>query len=169
MGSETVPLCAGPGGEEVPPVFIDRSGLKASLQEQYTRNSKGTLSLVLEQVLSASPCTAARVPSCVRSCSAKLEPVSLPWLIRRVCHCRQCCWVMQCRQVPAQPNGKAGCQLLQPPGCLMAVFCAANRWQPWTRAAARPQSAPGWCRHRRAAPWTPAARPPRCPTTQRTA
>lgn len=29
---------------------IDRSGLKASLQEQYTRNSKGTLSLVVEQV-----------------------------------------------------------------------------------------------------------------------
>jgi hypothetical protein len=38
----------------VPPVFIDRSGLKASLQEQYTRNSKGTISLVLEQVLPVS-------------------------------------------------------------------------------------------------------------------
>ena len=49
-GFHTAPLCAGPGGEEVPPVFIDRSGLRASLQEQYTRNSKGTLSLVLEQV-----------------------------------------------------------------------------------------------------------------------
>lgn len=31
-------------------MFIDRSGLKVSLQEQYTRHSKGALSLVLEQV-----------------------------------------------------------------------------------------------------------------------
>ncbi len=46
---------AGPGGEEVPSVFIDRTGVKLSVQEQYSRNSKGTLSLVVEQVARARP------------------------------------------------------------------------------------------------------------------
>lgn len=36
--------------EEVPPVFVDRTGAKLTLSESYSRNSKGSLSLVLEQV-----------------------------------------------------------------------------------------------------------------------
>lgn len=40
----------GSGDEEVPSVFIDRSGAKLSLSEQYTRNSKGTFSFVVERV-----------------------------------------------------------------------------------------------------------------------
>lgn len=48
---------AGPGGEEVPPVFVDRGGVKVALQETYSRNSKGSLGLVLERVcdLTTSP------------------------------------------------------------------------------------------------------------------
>ncbi|KAK9809832.1 hypothetical protein WJX72_000025 [[Myrmecia] bisecta] len=40
----------GPNGEEVPPVWIDRSGAKIGVSEQYSRNSKGSLGIVLEQV-----------------------------------------------------------------------------------------------------------------------
>ena len=40
----------GPGGEEVPPVWVDRAGAKIALQETYSRNSKGSLGLVLERV-----------------------------------------------------------------------------------------------------------------------
>lgn len=40
----------GPGGEEVPPVWVDRGGAKIALQESYSRNSKGSLGIVLERV-----------------------------------------------------------------------------------------------------------------------
>jgi hypothetical protein len=40
---------AGPNGEDVPPIFIDRAGAKIGLVEQHSRNSKASLSLVLEQ------------------------------------------------------------------------------------------------------------------------
>lgn len=36
--------------EEVPPIFVDRTGAKITVSESYSRNSKGSLSLVLEQV-----------------------------------------------------------------------------------------------------------------------
>jgi hypothetical protein len=38
--------CAGSGEE----VFVDRSGAKIAIQELYSRNSKGSLGLVIEQV-----------------------------------------------------------------------------------------------------------------------
>lgn len=41
---------SGSGDEEVPSVFIDRSGAKLSVSERYSRNSRGTLSAVVEQV-----------------------------------------------------------------------------------------------------------------------
>ena len=41
---------AGPNGEDVPPIFIDRAGAKVGLIEQHSRNSKASLNLVLEQV-----------------------------------------------------------------------------------------------------------------------
>ncbi|BDA41547.1 Protein TOC75, chloroplastic [Coccomyxa sp. Obi] len=40
----------GPNGEDVPPVFIDRAGAKVGLIEQHSRNSKASLSVVMEQV-----------------------------------------------------------------------------------------------------------------------
>ena len=40
---------AGPSGEDMPPIFIDRAGAKIGLVEQHSRNSKASLSLVLEQ------------------------------------------------------------------------------------------------------------------------
>lgn len=42
---------AGANGEEVPPVFIDRAGAKVGLIEQHSRNSKASLSMVMEQVI----------------------------------------------------------------------------------------------------------------------
>lgn len=41
---------AGPGGEEVPAVWVDRTGAKAGVTEQYSRNSRGSLALVAQQV-----------------------------------------------------------------------------------------------------------------------
>ena len=41
---------AGPAGEEVPAIFVDRAGAKVALQQQYTRNSKGSLGLVLQRI-----------------------------------------------------------------------------------------------------------------------
>ncbi len=43
-------VTAGPSGEDVPPVFIDRAGAKVGLIEQHSRNSKASLSVVMEQV-----------------------------------------------------------------------------------------------------------------------
>ncbi len=43
-------LPAASGGEEVPPVWVDRAGAKVGITETYTRNSKGSLGLVVEEV-----------------------------------------------------------------------------------------------------------------------
>ena len=40
----------GPSGEEVPAVWVDRMGAKVGITEQYSRASKGTLSLVAQQI-----------------------------------------------------------------------------------------------------------------------
>lgn len=55
---------AGPGGEEVPPVFVDRGGVKIALQETYSRNSKGSLGLVLERVTSPPLLSCPSIPAC---------------------------------------------------------------------------------------------------------
>jgi len=51
---------AGPSGEEVPPVWVDRTGAKVAISEQYSRNSRGSLGLVLQEVVtrdeSGAPC-----------------------------------------------------------------------------------------------------------------
>lgn len=51
----------GPGGEEVPAVWVDRTGAKVGITEQYSRNSKGTLALVAQEITSrdetGAPCT----------------------------------------------------------------------------------------------------------------
>lgn len=39
---------AGPSGEEVPAVWVDRTGVKVGVTEQYSRNSKGSLALVAQ-------------------------------------------------------------------------------------------------------------------------
>lgn len=41
---------AGSDGSEVPSIFIDRVGAKLGIEETYSRNSKGSLSLVLQRV-----------------------------------------------------------------------------------------------------------------------
>ena len=41
----------GPAGDEVPPVWVDRTGAKVAISEQYTRNSRGSLGLVLQEVV----------------------------------------------------------------------------------------------------------------------
>jgi hypothetical protein len=40
----------GPAGDEVPSIWIDRTGAKVSLSETYTRNSSGSIGLVAQQV-----------------------------------------------------------------------------------------------------------------------
>lgn len=40
----------GPGGDEVPAVWVDRMGGKVSVHETYSRNSKGTMGVVFEEV-----------------------------------------------------------------------------------------------------------------------
>ncbi|CAL9184843.1 unnamed protein product [Musa hybrid cultivar] len=40
----------GPGADEVPPVWIDRAGFKANITENYTRQSKFTYGLVMEEI-----------------------------------------------------------------------------------------------------------------------
>ncbi|XP_008803105.2 protein TOC75-3, chloroplastic-like [Phoenix dactylifera] len=40
----------GPGADEVPPVWIDRVGLKANITEAFTRQSKFTYGLVMEEI-----------------------------------------------------------------------------------------------------------------------
>ncbi|ERN07972.1 protein TOC75-3, chloroplastic [Amborella trichopoda] len=40
----------GPGMEEVPPIWVDRSGFKANIMENFTRQSKFTYGLVLEEI-----------------------------------------------------------------------------------------------------------------------
>ncbi|WOL01990.1 hypothetical protein Cni_G10709 [Canna indica] len=40
----------GPGSDEVPPVWIDRTGLKANITESFTRQSKFTYGLVVEEI-----------------------------------------------------------------------------------------------------------------------
>jgi hypothetical protein len=42
------PSVTGPGGEEVPAVWVDRTGIKVGITEEYSRNSKGTLALVAQ-------------------------------------------------------------------------------------------------------------------------
>ena len=69
----TIMPSAGPGGEEVPPVLIDRSGVKLAVQEQYSRNSKGTFGLVLEQV----PCPTHLFTPCRLCVTAQAE--TFPW------------------------------------------------------------------------------------------
>ena len=58
--------CAGPNGEDVPPIFIDRAGAKVGLIEQHSRSSKASLNLVLEQVR-------------MQHCIDQLEPVVPIW------------------------------------------------------------------------------------------
>lgn len=41
---------AGPFGEEVPPIMVNRSGAKIALQQQYNNHSRGSLGLVLEEI-----------------------------------------------------------------------------------------------------------------------
>ena len=43
-------LGSGSDGAEVPPIYIDRVGAKVGLEDTYSRNSKGSLNLVLQQV-----------------------------------------------------------------------------------------------------------------------
>ncbi|KAK4440894.1 protein TOC75-3, chloroplastic [Sesamum alatum] len=40
----------GPGIEEVPPVWVDRAGVKANITEKFTRQSKFTYGLVMEEI-----------------------------------------------------------------------------------------------------------------------
>ncbi|KAG6535271.1 protein TOC75-3, chloroplastic-like [Zingiber officinale] len=40
----------GPGADEVPPVWIDRAGIKANITENFTRQSKFTYGLVMEEI-----------------------------------------------------------------------------------------------------------------------
>ncbi|CAK9141503.1 unnamed protein product [Ilex paraguariensis] len=40
----------GPGLDEVPPIWVDRAGLKANLTENFTRQSKFTYGLVMEEI-----------------------------------------------------------------------------------------------------------------------
>ena len=54
----------GPDGGEVPPVWVDRAGAKIAIQETYSRNSKGSLGLVLERVRSSPPCSLQTVAAC---------------------------------------------------------------------------------------------------------
>ena len=42
------PRPAGPTGDEVPAVWVDRTGIKVGVTEQYSRNSKGTLALIAQ-------------------------------------------------------------------------------------------------------------------------
>lgn len=50
----------GPSGEEVPPVWVDRTGAKVAISEQYSRGSRGSLGLVAQEVVtrdeSGAPC-----------------------------------------------------------------------------------------------------------------
>jgi hypothetical protein len=39
---------AGPGGDEVPAIWVDRMGAKVGVTEQYSRSSKGTLALLAQ-------------------------------------------------------------------------------------------------------------------------
>ena len=41
---------AASGGEEVPAVWVDRAGAKVGITETYTRNSKASLGVVVEEV-----------------------------------------------------------------------------------------------------------------------
>lgn len=41
-------VSAGPGGEEVPAVWVDRTGAKIGITEHYSRQSKGSLALVAQ-------------------------------------------------------------------------------------------------------------------------
>ncbi|CAI9106839.1 OLC1v1006072C1 [Oldenlandia corymbosa var. corymbosa] len=40
----------GPGADEVPPIWVDRAGLKANITENFSRQSKFTYGLVLEEI-----------------------------------------------------------------------------------------------------------------------
>lgn len=42
---------SGPTGEDVPPVFVHRSGAKFAFNEQYNCNSRGSLGIVLQEIL----------------------------------------------------------------------------------------------------------------------
>ena len=67
-----LPPPAGPGGEEVPAVWVDRTGAKVGVTEQYSRNSKGTLALVA-QVRSTVPAM-----HCSERCLAPSAPCGPP-------------------------------------------------------------------------------------------
>ncbi|XP_023521044.1 protein TOC75-3, chloroplastic-like [Cucurbita pepo subsp. pepo] len=41
----------GPGADEVPPIWVDRAGVKANITENFTRQSKFTYGLVMEEVI----------------------------------------------------------------------------------------------------------------------
>jgi len=55
---------AGPGGEEVPPIFVDRAGAKVALLQQQSRNSRSSVGAVLEQVPACLPALAAQQRVC---------------------------------------------------------------------------------------------------------
>ena len=42
---------AGPTGEEVPPVFVHRSGAKLSLNEQHSCNSRSSMGIVMQEIM----------------------------------------------------------------------------------------------------------------------
>ncbi|CAK9327006.1 unnamed protein product [Citrullus colocynthis] len=41
----------GPGADEVPPIWVDRAGVKANITENFTRQSKFTYGLVVEEII----------------------------------------------------------------------------------------------------------------------
>ena len=61
----------GPGGAEVPPVWIDRAGAKVAVTEQYSRQSRGTLALVAQA-------------SAGRDAARGAGPLPVPWLLQRL-------------------------------------------------------------------------------------
>ena len=78
---------AGSDGVEAPPIYIDRVGAKVGLEDTYSRNSKGSLNLVLQQVQPRHPRAPAHTPgdrfavwqpSATHGCARAVSPATAP-------------------------------------------------------------------------------------------
>ena len=61
-------VVAGSDGSEVPPIYIDTVGIKAGIEDTYSRNSKGSLNLVAQQVHTCRR----RPPQCVKASAGQM-------------------------------------------------------------------------------------------------
>ena len=145
MHAPPAPLGAGPGGEEVPAVWVDRTGIKVGITEQYSRQSKGSLALVAQARGGGGG--GAGAGQGVGACVWRTQCSGQHW---------RCTGCMQLAGLPRKLHTNLQAQNQTHPG-LARHPCRRSR-----RATRRARPATAACAPRRLASTWPTARPRAC-------